>query len=163
MNAVGSDEGVDPDSSAILEFGLRAVAVVHQRRETASEMQPLRGKRSCQRSQNICTMHVIVRKAERSLHCTGDRCTEKSPAVIPPTLMERDRLDARLRQCVADAHAVQNARRVRTDLDAGPDLGQRARLLIDVNIDSDLQERQCSGKAPDTRADDRQSDLVSHR
>ena len=70
--------------------------------------------------------------------------------------MERPRLHARRRQSIAKTHPMQNARRVGTDLDAGPQLGQRVRLLVDVHVDSHFEKRKRGSKTADPCADDRQ-------
>jgi hypothetical protein len=49
--------------------------------------------------------------------------------------MERQRLDAQARQWFGQAKSVQDTRGIRAHLDAGTDLAQLSRLLIDMHVD----------------------------
>jgi len=54
--------------------------------------------------------------------------------------MPRGRADAELLQLVRQAQSHQDARGIRADLDAGADLAERARLLVDVNVEPRPQQ-----------------------
>ena len=105
--------------------------------------------------EHVGAMHLIVRHAERRLHGLRDRRAQQRASVIPAALMPRERLHALVCQRLGEAQPVQDARGVRADLDAGADLAQLARLLVDVDVEARPQQRQRSRGAADAAADDR--------
>ena len=86
-------------------------------------------------------MHLVVREAKRGLDGLGERGTKERPAVVPAALMPGQGLHAHFRQGVGEAEAMQDARSVGTDLDAGPYLAQRPCSFIDVHIQARAKER----------------------
>ncbi len=58
---------------------------------------------------------------------------------------------------------MQNARRIGADIDAGADLAERPRLLVDVHIEARLEQAQGRAEAADAAADDRDGSVGAHR
>ena len=55
---------------------------------------------------------------------------------------------------VLEAERVEHARAVGADLDAGADLLQLRRLLVDLDVEAALEQRQRRGQPADAAADD---------
>ena len=53
---------------------------------------------------------------------------------------------------VAEAETAQQARRIGADLDAGADLAELRRLLVDVDVAARLQDRERGGEPADAAA-----------
>jgi hypothetical protein len=85
-------------------------------------------------------MHLVLRKPERSFHRSGERCTDKSSAVVPATLMPRQRFYAHFLQLVGKTKPMQNSRGVRTNCDPGAYLTDRPGLFIDMHIHACTQK-----------------------
>ena len=54
-----------------------------------------------------------------------------------------------------EAQPAQDAHRVRPHVDAAADLGQLGRLLVDIDLEAGLAQRQRGGEAADAAADHR--------
>jgi hypothetical protein len=109
LDPVRAHQHVDPGTRAVIEPGLDPVAVIGQAGEPVPQVHPLGGHRAGQRGQQIGTMHLVVRKAEGGLQTLAERAAQQSTAVIPPALVERQRLHARLRQFPRQPQPVQHA------------------------------------------------------
>ena len=105
-------------------------------------------------------MHLVLREAERLDDRVSERRADEGPAVLPATLVPRERPYAHLGQVVREAQAVEDAGRVRADLDPGADLADRARLLVHLHVEAGAVERQRSRQATDPGAHDRDGDVV---
>ena len=99
-------------------------------------------------------MHLVVRGAERRLERLGERRAQQRAAVVPAALMPGQRPHAGRGELVGEPEPVQDARGVRADLDAGADLAQRRRLLVDMDVEARPQQRQRRRQAADAAADD---------
>jgi hypothetical protein len=69
-----------------------------------------------------------------------ERSSKKGAAVVPAPLMPCQGLHTQPCQLFGKAEAMQNARSVGADLEAGPYLGQRFRLFVHVDIDACTQQ-----------------------
>jgi hypothetical protein len=96
-----------------------------------------------------------ARCAELGLDRFAERCAEQEAAVVPTPLVERHRPDAGLAQCLGNAQPMQKARCVRPDIDAGADLAERPRLLVDPHVKAGSRQRRRGRKPADAAADDR--------
>ena len=63
-------------------------------------------------------------------------------------------------QLLAKPEPDQEPRRVRPDVDAGADLGEPARLLVDLDVEAGLQQADRGGQPADAAADDRNGNVL---
>ena len=154
VDAVGADQHVERGARAVPESRLDAVAVVLESDQAVAEVDALGGHRGGQGGEQVGAVHLVMGEAELGLERLGQRGAEERSAVVPAPLVPGERLDAAARERVGEADAVQHPRRVRADLDAGPDLGQGRRLLIDLDVEPGAQQRECRGQPADAAADD---------
>ena len=106
MDSVRADQRVELGPRAVGERRLDAIAVVGECGQPVSEVDPLGGERVLQRGEEVGAMHLVVREAERGLEWFRQRRSQQGPAVVPATLMPRQRPHARALQ-----HAGQPKRR----------------------------------------------------
>ena len=97
-------------------------------------------------------MHLVVREAERGFEWFRQRRSQQGPAVVPATLVPRQGPHAHALQHAGQPKRVQHTRRVRTDLDAGADLAQGRRLLVDLDVDTCPKQRHGGGETTNPRA-----------
>jgi hypothetical protein len=102
MNAVGPHEQVNADVRSVLERCLHMVPMIGQGGEPVPNVQAFSGQSAHQRIQEVGTVHLVVGKSERGLHC-HERCSKKRPAVIPAALVNCQRLHAHVRKGVGEA------------------------------------------------------------
>src|SRR5262249_4072574 len=76
-------------------------------------------------------------------------------AVLPAALVGADRSHGLAVEGLAEAQPVEDARGVRSHVDAAADLGQLGRLLVDVDVEAGLEQRDGRGEAADAGTDDR--------
>ena len=99
-------------------------------------------------------MEVVVGRAEGRFDLRPDRRALQGAAVVPAPLVDGERPHAHRIQRRLEAEADQEARGIGADLDAGADLADARRLLVDVDVEAGLEEMQSSGQAADAAADD---------
>src|SRR5882762_9375252 len=99
-------------------------------------------------------MEVIVGRAERRLDLRPDRRALQGAAVVPAPLVDGERPHAGRIQGRLEAEADQQARGVGADLDAGADLADARRLLVDMDVEPGLQQMQGGRQAANAAADD---------
>ena len=160
MDPVGADQHVGGHRVGALEPRLDPVAVVGQADEPVPDMHALRRKRPQKRREQVGAVHLVLREAERLDDRVAERRADERPAVLPAALVPGERPDAHRGQVVREAQAVEDARRVRADLDPGADLADRARLLVHLHVEAGAVERQRGRQAADPGADDRDGDVV---
>ena len=88
VDAVGTDQEIAACDRAIVEMHLDGIAAAHIRLESMVHMQTLWRQRVDQSCEQIGTMDLIVRRAERRLHGARKRGTQQGAAVIPASLVE---------------------------------------------------------------------------
>src|SRR5262252_9538606 len=110
-------------------------------------------------------MKGIMWRAESGLYPFAQGGAEQNAAVIPAPLVERHRLNAGPSQLLGNPQSMQNARRVRTNIDSCADFAERLRLLIDLHFKSSAQQRRRRGEAADPASYDRHLSLrtLDHR
>src|SRR5580700_6615870 len=131
------------------------IAVIGQVCEAVSEMNAVYrdGRRDC--AMQVAAMQRVVWSVESRLNRFPEWGTDQKAAVVPATLVEGLRPDAALGELFGDPEAMENARRIGADINAGADLAERPRLLIDVHIKSGAQQRRRRSQAANTAANDR--------
>ena len=92
-------------------------------------------------AEKIGSMKVIVRKAKCRLNSFTERSMQQGAAVIPATLMPRQRPYSHRCQLLRQTEPMQNARCIWANLDAGTNFSQLQGLLVYVDIESRLQQR----------------------
>jgi hypothetical protein len=127
------------------------------------EVDALGGDRTSQRGQQVGTVELVVGEAERRLQRLGQRRAQQRAAVVPAALVPRQRLHAGPGQLLGEPEPVEDARGVRADLDAGADLAQRRRLLVHVDVEAGVQQRQRRAEAAEAPADDADRDPLGSR
>jgi hypothetical protein len=100
VDAVGAHQHVDFDEGPVLELCLDPVALIGKAGQAVADVQAVRGQGGNECSQHVGPVHLVVGRPERSLHGLRKRSAQQRPAVLPPALMDRQRLDAKARQCV---------------------------------------------------------------
>ena len=108
-------------------------------------------------------MEVIVGRAERRLDLRPDRRALQGAAVVPAPLVHGERPHAGAIERRLEAEADQQARGVGADLDAGADLADARRLLVDMDVEPGLQQMQRGRQAADAAADDGDFHVSAHR
>ncbi len=117
-------------------------------------MQPLGRHGGAQKLRKVAAMEVIVRRAERCLDLGPERRALQGAAVVPAPLVNGERPHAGAIERRLEAEADQQARGVGADLDAGADLADARRLLVDMDVEPGLQQVQRGRQAADAAADD---------
>src|SRR5262249_36234697 len=102
------------------------------------------------------------RRAESGLDRLTQRRAEQYSAVIPTSLVECGRLDAGLSEPLSKPDPMQDARRVRADIDTGTHFTERPCLLVDMHIETCAQQRQCGCQTTYPGADDPDRHVVCH-
>src|SRR6266436_1813843 len=105
-------------------------------------MQPFAGHGGAQKLGEVAAMEVIVGRAEGGLNLGPDWCTLQSAAVVPALLVNGGWQHADLIESRLQPQPDQEARGVGTDLDTRADLADARRLLVDVDVESGLQQMQ---------------------
>ena len=78
--------------------------------------------------------------------------------VLPAPLMGPDRSHAFAVEPLGEAEPAQHARRIGGHIDPAADLGQLRRLLVNLDLEPGLQQRQGSGEATNAAADHRDAE-----
>ena len=99
-------------------------------------------------------MEVIVRRAEVTLACAGQRLSRELAPIVPSADDSRLRQHSHAAHRLFESEAMKDSRRVGTYLDAGADLAQLGGLFEHLNVDASASKRQRSGEAADAGADD---------
>ena len=154
VDAVGGHQHVRLGALAAREPQLDPVPAVLEAGEAVPDVHPLGGQGAGQRRQQVGAVDLVVREAEGGLERLGERRAQQRAAVVPAALVPGERPDARPRELLGEPEPVQDPRRVRADLDAGADLAQRGRLLVDLDVEAGAEQRQRRGQAADAAADD---------
>ena len=133
---------------AVLEARDDALALLLQADQPVAEVQPLGRHGGAQKLGKVAAMEVIVGRAERRLDLRPDRRALQGAAVVPAPLVDGERPHADRIQRRLEAEADQQARGVGADLDAGADLADARRLLVDMDVEPGLQEMQAADRPP---------------
>ena len=144
-------------ASVALPLSKRAddpLALLLQADEPVADMQPFGRHGGAQKVGQVAAMEVIVGRAERRLDLRSDRRALQGAAVVPAPLVDGERAHADAIQGRLEAEADQEARGVGADLDAGADLADARRLLVDLDVEPGLQQLQGGRQAADAAADD---------
>src|SRR5205823_1560392 len=102
----------------------------------------------------IAAVEMVVGRAEGRLDLGADRRALQGATIIPASLVYGLRPHACLVQRGLQPQPDQQAGSVGADLDAGADLADARRLLVDVDVEPGFQEMQRSRKPADAAADD---------
>jgi hypothetical protein len=117
-------------------------------------MQPFGGHGRPQEFRQIAAMEMIVGRAEGRLDLRAERRALQRAAIIPAALVHGERSHADFVHRGLQSQPDQQARGVGADLDAGADLADGGRLLVDMDIETGLQQLQRGREATDASADD---------
>src|ERR1700716_3534365 len=96
-----------------------------------------------------------MRRAIELLALRVERRALQGAAVIPAPLMGATRPHSLAQEPLGESELEQNTRRVRAHVDAAADMGQRRRLLVNIDLEPGLSQRQRGGQAADAAADHR--------
>ena len=149
-------------ASAAAPFSKRAIDApvpVLDRDQSMPGMRALWRQRGGEQRGEIAAMKMIVRRAERRFDLRAERGALQGAPVIPPPLMDGDRPHTACIHRGAEAETAQQARRIGTDLDAGADLAELRRLLVDVDVAARLHQSERSGETADAAAYHRHAHL----
>ncbi len=117
-------------------------------------MHPFGRQRVGQQVGEIGAVEVIVRRTEGLLDQSADGRALQGAAVVPAALVHGLRKDADPVHGRAQAEPMEQPRGVGADLDAGADLADARRLLVDLHVEAGLQQMQRGGEPADAAADD---------
>jgi hypothetical protein len=95
-----------------------------------------------------------MREAEFGLERLGQRRAQERASVVPAALVEGQRPHPGSGQRRGEPEAVQDTRGVRADLDAGANLTEGRRPLVDVDVVTTREQRQGGGQPADPTPDD---------
>src|SRR4051812_22107253 len=99
-------------------------------------------------------MDLQMREAEGLLDGVAERGALERAPVVPAPLVPGERPDTDPLELPGEPDPVQDARRVRRDLNPGADLAQPARLLEDVHVETGIEQRERGAEATDPAPDD---------
>ncbi len=108
----------------------------------------------------LAAMEDHVRRAEFLGDSLAERRLGQRAAVVPAALMKERRPVGDPGAFLAEAEPDQKARCVRPDVDAGADFGEQPRLLVDLHVETGLQQADRGGEPADAAADDRDPDVL---
>ena len=159
-DAVGGDQHVGLDLDAVLELRPHRLAVLLDADAAVRQMHPLARHWPRQHRVQLAAMEDVMRRAELTFDIGGEPRLGQRAAVVPAALMEERRSVGHPGAFLAETEPDQNARGVRADVDAGADLAEQARLLVDLHVEAGLQQADRGGQSTDAAADDRDSDVL---
>src|ERR1700691_1342450 len=115
------------------------IATIGQVREALSEMNAVYrgGRRDC--AMQVTAMQRVVWRVESRLNRFPERGTDQEAAIVPAPLVKGLRPDAAVGELFGDPEAMENARRIRADIDAGANFAECLRLLVDVHVEPGAQ------------------------
>src|ERR1700730_5078206 len=93
-----------------------------------------------------------MRRAVKLFALRVERRALQSAPVVPTPLMGAARAHALAQQSLGKTESEQNTGRVRAHVDAAADMGQRRRLLIDIDLKPRPAQRQRGGETTDAAA-----------
>jgi hypothetical protein len=160
VDPISPNEDIERRHRSVLEPRLDTIAALSERDQSMSRMQPVRRQRARKRREQICPMHLVVRKAKRVNRRVPERRPQQRAPVVPTALVKGDRTDAHTRKFLGEAEAMQDTRCVGAHLDACTDFAQLSRPFVDVHINAGPQQRERSRKATDAAADYANRDLT---
>jgi hypothetical protein len=105
--------------------------------------------------QQVGTMNGDVRRAVELFTQRIERRLLQGAPVLPAPLVGEERAHALAVEPGSEAEPTQDARRVRAHIDAAADLGELGGLLVDVDLEAGLTQRQRRREPPDAAADHR--------
>src|SRR3984893_10204591 len=155
MDAVGTDQDVSRDPAAVLEPGLDAIAVALETGEAMAEVNPFGREARGDDRQQIGAMNGDVRRAAELLAQRIERRLLQGAPVLPAALVGEERAHALAVEALGEAQSAQDARRVRAHIDAAADLGEFGGLLVDIDLEAGLTQRQRRREPTDAAADHR--------
>ncbi len=124
-DAVGGDQDIGGRLHAVLERDRHAIGVLLDADAAVREMHALGRHRLGEQRMQFAAMEDHVRRAE----FLGDRLAERRfgqrAAIVPAALMKERRPERHPGAFLAEAEPDQNARCVRSDVDAGADFGEQ--------------------------------------
>ena len=153
-DAVGGEQHIGLDLDAVVEPCPDLVGVLLDADAAMRQMDTLGWNRLGQHRMQFASMENVMRRAELLLDSVAERRLRQGAAVIPAALMEERRAVRHLGAFLAETQPDQDARGVRPDIDAGADLAEQARLLVDLNVEAGLQQADRRGQPADAAADD---------
>ena len=142
MDPIGADDDVEACRRAVVKRHVHAIAAIGERNQPMREMHAILRQRVRKHREQIRPMHLVVGEAERLDDRVAQRCSQQGPTVIPTALVHRGRTHSDPSKLLAQTETMQNARRVRADLNPRANIAQRPCSLVQVHIDSRLQQRQ---------------------
>ena len=156
MNAVRADHHVRVSTAAVGEMQLDAGTQLLDAHAPAGEVQPLASKWFAECLQERDAMHPVVRGFERRLvrPVTPDRMVGDDLAGVPAADDERRGNNRDSLDLLADPEPTQLACPVSRQRDGGTDLAQLVRLLVDLEADPALAQREREDQPTDSAADD---------
>jgi hypothetical protein len=160
VDAVGAHYHLGLDAGAVSEGCLDVVAVVDQVGELVTEMDPVAGQRPGQGGEQVGPVDLVLGEPEGGLQRSGQRGAQQGAAVVPAPLMPGRRLHASPGQLLGQPEPMQHPGGVGAEVDAGTDLAQHRRLLVHLDVNARLQQRQGGAEAADAAADDGHRDPV---
>ena len=101
----------------------------------------------------IAAMEMVIWCAKARFDLGAERVALQGAAVVPALLMHGGRPYAVFVHRWPQPQAIEQARRVGTDLDARADLTEARRLLVDLNVEPRLQQTKCGRQAADPAPD----------
>ena len=107
------------------------------------------GKSDAMTVQQVGAVNRDVRRTVELFAERIERRALQGAPVLPASLVGEKRADALAVEPGSEAQSAQDAHRVRTHVDAATDLGKLGRLLIDVDLEAGLAQRQRGGEATD--------------
>jgi hypothetical protein len=159
MHAVGADDHVGCGARAVRELQLGARTALVDAEAAAAEVQPVACQPIGERLQQRDAMHAVVGRSERRLvHAVApDRMVGDDATCVPGPDDEGRGNDGDGLDLLAEPQAPQLTRPIGGERDRSADLPQLVSLLIQLEADLALAQRERQDQPADSAADD--SDL----
>src|SRR5262249_3071068 len=141
MDAVGADQDVDGNSGVVLEPGLDAVALVGEADDAVPQMDASGRKPRGDDREQVGPVNREMRRTVELFTARVERRSLERPAILPAPLVGADRPHGLEVELLAEAEPVEDAHRVRRHVDAAADLGQLRSLLVDIDLEAGVTER----------------------
>ena len=123
-DAVGGDQHVRFDLGAVLELHPHRLAILLDTGAAMRQMHAFARHRPRQQRMQLTPMENVMRRAELRFDVGRKPRLGQRAAVVPAPLMEKRRAVGDPGAFLAEPEPVQDARRVRADVDAGADFAQ---------------------------------------
>src|SRR5205823_1823480 len=148
---------VTPYGGTVFELQRDALVLLREAAAARAKMQRVRLGAAQRADDHVEQIRAVDGEVRRAIALDGDRAeVEQLPGLagLPMADFLALRLARQGLELLADAKRVEHARAVRRELHAGADFLQLRSLLVDIDVDAVLEQRQRGAQPADAAAGD---------